>query len=365
MSMGLHAAERLSAFHAEIFLNRRKQVGGFPSKMFGCTIDVTRTDEAYRRNVAAACDYIVIPFSWRLLEPKEQQNNFKLFDDWMDWASKKRIPVRGSSLVSFTHANVPDWVYIWEHDFETIRDLVCEHVRRVIGRYSRHVQAWEVISGIHADSCFSFNFEQLIELTRVSTAIGKQMAPRSQIIVDLVMPWGEYYAANQRTIPPMLYAEMIVQGGINFDAFGVQFYSGVGVEGMYVRDIFQVSSMLDKFAVYGKPLHITGVSTPSSTSNDPKDAWKGQHSPTTGGAWHKDWSEELQRAWMRRVYHIALSKPFIDGITWRDLGDDSAHYVPHGGLLRADGTPKPAFEELLALRREICSPEKGPAPSAR
>jgi len=38
--------------------------------------------------------------------------------------------MKGVGLVNFTEYNLPDWIYIWEHDFETIRDLVYEHIRR-------------------------------------------------------------------------------------------------------------------------------------------------------------------------------------------------------------------------------------------
>jgi hypothetical protein len=210
-----------------------------------------------------------------------------------------------------------------------------------------------VISGIHANNCFSFNFEQLMELTRMTTAVTKQLAPRSTAVVDLVMPWGEYYAANQRTIPPMLYAEMIVQSGVNLDAFGLQCYFGVAADGMYVRDIFQISSMLDRFAVLGKPLHLTGIQVPSAITSDPRDAWGGERPIAAAGAWHEDWSEEVQRAWLRRVYNVAMSKPFIEVITWRDLGDSGNHHMPHGGLLTCDAAPKSAFKEMLAIRKEI------------
>ena len=355
---GLRAAEGLTAFHAEIFYCRRKQVGGFPKRLVGCVVDPMCTDEAYRSAIASTCDYITIPFNWRRIEPKEQAFHWKPYDLWVDWAAKNKIGIRGGSLVSFTETHIPDWSYIWEHDFETLRDLVVENVRRVIRRYGRHVFAWEVVSGLHAGCCFSFNFEQLIELTRTTVAAAKQLSPSSTAVIDLVAPWGEYYALNQRTIPPMLYAEMAMQSGIHFDAFGVQCYMGVGADGMYVRDIFHLSSMLDRFSAFGKPVHITGIGVPSGTEPDPQDAWQGRIAPQTGGTWHMPWSEDLQKAWMRRVYHIALSKPYIDCISWRDFSDAADHYLPHGGLLRQDGSPKPALAELRTIRDDVRGGEK-------
>jgi len=358
LSVGLLAAEGLTAFHAQIFLNRRRQVGGFPKRLFGCVVDLDRNDAAYQKHLLEGFEYISIPFNWRQIEAREKEFNWEKIDRWVEWAAKHRVPVRGSSLVCFQERCVPDWLFIWEHDFDAVRDLIYEHIRRIIGRYGQHIQVWEVISGIHAENSFNFNFEQLMELTRMSTAVTRQLAPRSTILVDVITPWGEYYARNQRTIPPLLYAEMIVQSGINFDAFGLQCYFGLGVESMFVRDIFQISAMLDRFAAFGKPLHLTGLQVPSDITEVPKSIWGDRSSVRAGGAWHRDWSEETQRAWLRRVYHIALSKPFVEAITWRGLADGDTVFVPHGGLLRTDATPKPAFGELLAIRKDLAAETK-------
>src|SRR5690606_10828770 len=102
---------------------------------------------------------------------------------------------------------------MYETDFETVRNFIFEHVRRVVERYSSYVHQWDVISGIHADNTFHFTFEQLMEVTRVTASLVKQLAPRAQAVINLVYPWGEYYARNQRTIPPMLYGDMVVQSG--------------------------------------------------------------------------------------------------------------------------------------------------------
>jgi GH35 family endo-1,4-beta-xylanase len=319
----------------------------------GCTVDLLSPSEPYRKQLAAAFDFVTVPISWRQIEPQEEQFNWAPLDTWVELLAKKRIPMKGSGLVNFSEQNVPDWLYIWEHDFERIRDLAYEHVRRVVNRYGQYVQGWDVVSGLHADNCISFNFEQLMELTRMSAAVVKQLLPQSTTIIDLVAPWGEYYARNQRTIPPMLYADMAIQSGINFDAFGLQFYFGLGLDGMYVRDMFQISSMIDRFAGRGKPLHITGVQVPSGTTVDKHDAWGGSVSIDEGGAWRGEWSEELQSRWLRTFYQIALSKPGVDTVTWRDLSDTQGHYLPHGGLLRHDLTPKPAYQQLLAMRNEL------------
>ena len=353
LALAVAVGEKLSLRHAESALARKRAESGFARRLLGCTVDLDGTSENYRRQLVEAFDFVTVPFCWRQIEPAEQQFDWKRLDEWVEWLSEHRVPMKGTGLVDFSERHIPDWLYIWEHDFETIRDLIFEHIRRVLNRYGQHIQVWDVVSGIHGINSISFNFEQLMELTRMSAATTKQVLPKSLTIVDLVAPWGEYYARNQRTIPPMLYADMAIQSGVNFDAFGLQICFGVGVDGLYVRDLFQISSMIDKFTTRGKPVHITGAQVPSGTATDKGDAWGGSVSVNDGGRWWGDWDEELQSKWLRAFYEIALSKPMVDTVTWRDLSDAQGHYLPHGGLLRADLTPKPAYRQLRAVRKTI------------
>jgi hypothetical protein len=218
------------------------------------------------------------------------------------------------------------------------------------------VHHWDVVSGVHAANLFDFTFEQIMELTRVTVSLVKQLAPRSQAIVDIVMPWGEYYARNQRTIPPMLYADMVVQSGVGFDGLGVQFVFGDGRDGMFVRDMLQISEKLERLGTLGKALHITGVQVPSAPSSE--------ELVTAGGCWRKPWNQTVQARWVKEFYTVALSKPFVESVTWLDLADRSEEGgIAHGGLLREDLTPKPAFKVVKDIRAELLSLQRKPPAS--
>ncbi len=357
LQVAFNAGEQLSHFHAELFLARRRQSNGFSKRMIGCRIDIANTSEGYRQRLREAFDFAYLPISWRAVEPKEQEFNWRPFDAWVEWLTKHRIPIKMGPLVSFHERHVPDWLGIYETDFETVRNLIFEHVRRIIERYGSYVYHWKVISGVHAENTFDFTFEQLMELTRVTGSLVKQLAPRSQTIIDIVRPWGEYYARNQRTIPPMLYADMVVQSGIGFDGFGVQIVFGAPLDGMFLRDMFQISEKLDRLGNFGKPVHITAVQVPSAPVGD--------GSGPGGGTWWKPWSDPIQARWLKEFFTIALSKPFVESITWRELSDrPGTSTMASGGLLNADLTPKSSFKVVKDFRQAILNASRKP-PTAR
>jgi hypothetical protein len=62
----------------------------------------------------------------------------------------------------------------------------------------------------------------------------------------------------------------------------------------------------------------------------------------------------VQAQWIKEFYSIALSKPFIESITWNDLTDQPNNLAnPNGGLLHGDLSPKLGFKSLVAIRGQI------------
>ena len=163
--------------------------------------------EAYRRALVPNADFVRMPMWWKIIEPQEQQFNWHPIDEWMEFLRRARLPVVAGPLVHFAEVSIPEWLYIWEHDYETVRDLLYEHIERVITRYGGQVALWNVLSGLHVNAQFSFTFDQLMDLTRITAVslVKKVRHAGGRTMIDLTQPWGEYYATNQRSdIPPML-----------------------------------------------------------------------------------------------------------------------------------------------------------------
>lgn len=341
---GLLAGEEMSRFHASVFLGRRQQSGGFSRPFLGIALPDGAKSNLLTPQLTEVFDITCVPFVWRSIQPTEQAPNYNGIEACIKSAAAAGQMVRGGPLLNFGVQSVPDWMYIWENDFESIYEAAREHVERTVRRFSKQISTWIVVSGLQADNVFGFSFEQTMELTRMAATVTKQVAPRAQVLIDLTQPWGEYYARNQQTVPPLLYADMAVQSGINFDGFGLQFVFGLGTDGYHVRDPFQVSSLIDKIANFGKPLHVTALTAPSRPANGGAGA---------SGEWHAPWSDEIQAEWLTTVCEIALSKPYVETVCLEPLVDGPNNVLASGGLLRQDLTPKPALAKLAEMRKRL------------
>jgi hypothetical protein len=352
LATAVELSEQFAEFHAELLLNRRRTANAFAKHIFGCRVDSTVQNQKYKDILCENFEYAVLPMSWKQLQPEEDTFITEPLDEWVEVLSRKRVPIVAGPLINLADTEVPDWMFIWEHDYDTLRELAYEYVQKVVQRYRKAVSVWNVVGGLHANSQFTLSFEQIIELTRLLVSQVKTILPNARTLVTVTQPFGEYHAKGVTGVPPMLYAEMVAQAGVNFEAFGLEIEQGVPTPGTFMRDLFQMSSMLDKFSTMGRPVFLTAVSAPDRNVPDPSDRTEGKLNPALAGRWHRPWDPALQAEWTEAVYKLALSKPYVESIAWGNLADIN-NTIPGGGLMNDMFQPKPSFKKLMEMREQF------------
>ncbi len=359
LSRAVDLGEQLAAADAHFGLIRRRKGGRLARVDFGCHWEPAKSESELQERFAETFNHATLPFTWRRVEPREQEVDWSWHDGWIQWLDAKGLVIKGGSLVRFAEPYLPDWVWIWENDFESIRDYVFDHVERCVQRYRGRVDQWDAITGIHVENCMGFSLDQILEVTRAACHAVKRTDPSARVALEMVQPWGEYFAANQRSIWPLHYAEMCMNAGVEFDVVGLQFFFGTDGEGYHCRDMLAVSDMIDRFGALGKPVQVTAVGVPSACYPDPDAQVQSDHQPGAGGVWRQNWDEVVQSEWAGTFYRTAISKSFVTAVAWRDFTDHQPHHFPHAGLLRKNQHPKIAFQRLVNVRNDIW-PEGGP-----
>lgn len=321
--------------------------------LIGCAISPGSFTEAAQRVAAETFDFVSMPVRWIEMEPTESKYAFAPTDRWIEWAVRKaKLPVVAGPLIDFRLLRVPDWLYIWEQDYETLRDYVCEHVKNLVTRYRRTITRWTVLSGVHVNSNFHFSFDQMMDLTRVTITLVRKLHPTAKILIEIDQPWGEYYTDNRRSLPPLLYADTIAaQAGVMVDGFGIRVQMGQAEPGQSTRDLMAFSAMLDRYAATDKPISITALGAPSAAPAEIAEL--ASRSP---GQWRRPWSEQTQADWTTAVLAIACSKPFVQSVCWQDLYDvPDPVEMPKGGVITVSGEAKPVALRIAEAVRAIRS----------
>ncbi|MEM1331194.1 MAG: endo-1,4-beta-xylanase [Planctomycetota bacterium] len=313
----------------------------------GVGIDPALFSPELQKAALASADFIALPLRWIDMEPVEGKYDFKSTDRWIEWAVRKaRLPIVAGPVIDFRPGQAPEWLHIWENDYDTLRELVYEHVKQVVTRYRRTIRRWTVATALHVNTNFRLGFEQMMDLTRVSVLMVRKLHPQARIQLEIVQPWGEYHAFNKRSLPPVLYAEMVQQVGITVDAYALRLQMGHTGPGLATRDMMQLSAMLDRYAQLERPIAVTAAGAPVRGADGPGRTW-----------WRGGWSPERQADWLERVAQVCLAKPFVHSFSWQDLAESEPQNrradMPDGGLLDAGFTRRPAFERFVALREAL------------
>jgi hypothetical protein len=343
------SSEKLAIKQAELLFNTRASNHGLGRGCFGCRIDPMEIDNpVYVEKLLELFGSATIPINWAQIEPRKGEFDFSKIDACVDVLSKKKLTLSAGPLLFFSKGNLPKWLLRSGAGFERIRETAYHFISEVVSRYSSAVRAWYVISGLNAFNHFGFGFEQILEMTRAANMAVKQASDRAFKIVEVSNPWGEYYMTTPNSIPPLVYMDMVVQSGIHFDAFGLQVRFGKDQTGMHVRDMMQISAILDYFGPIAKPLYMTSVEVPSQDGN-------GLHNGEVAGIWHGQWNESRQGQWIEQFYKIALSKQFVNSVTYANLIDTADSSIHHSGLLTDGLEPKESFVTLKKLHDSIFS----------
>ncbi len=347
LKMAMVFSERLAMLHAETLFKMRRKAKRFGRNALGIQVRPELIDEpGYVDHLAKVAPFAMVPIHWSQVEPEKGRFDFSVIDHCIEALNKKHMIMGAGPLLSFTKESLPPWLMEGRTSFGKVRETAYRYILEVVTRYTRKIHRWFAISGLNASNCMGFSVEQVLEMTRAATTAINAINSRAFKIIEVTHLWGEYYATAPHSISPVAYMDMVMQSGITFDGFSLQMRFGKDQSGMHIRDMMQISSLLEYLSVFGKPLYITGVEIPSHNGEGPYD-------PRVAGIWHREWEPQRQAAWLEQFTAIGLSKPLVESMIYGNLADHPESVVAHSGLLDSQFEPKDAFRTFTRLRETI------------
>lgn len=313
--------------------------------------------------VAASLDFVHVPTRWSDLEPAEGKLSFTGTDRWIEWGIRTaKLPVSAGPIIDLRAACLPEWAYIWENDYETLRDMMIEHIKQVVTRYRRTVNRWVVCSGLHVNSNVKLTYEQIMDLTKVCVLLTRKLHPAAKVLIEVQEPWGEYFAADRNSLPPTFYAESVLNSGLSIDGLALRLQMGGRASGQSTRDLMAISTLIDRYAAMDRALHVTALGAPASPpagpaprpSDDEDDLSPQSERAMSPGFWRAAWSESLQAEWLSCVLAVVASKPSVQSIAWQMLADDPpgprVSEMHAGGLVTLNGASRAAAARLAQFK---------------
>jgi len=138
-----------------------------------------------------------------------------------------------------------------------------------------------------------------------------------------------------------ILVEGCLEAGIKIDVIGIQSHMHQGYWG-----VEKTLKVLDQFTRFNLPIHFTETTLVSGQLMPPEivdlNDYQVEHWPSTPEGESRQAEETIQH------YKTLFSHPLVEGITWWDISDGGWLNAP-AGLIRKDGSSKPAYEELMKL----------------
>ena len=341
ITQALTAAENLVANYAQQAISARQQQAPI-SALMGTSLGVETPSVEMRRQLVDACNIVQLPISWRAIEQQEGRRDWKVTDTQLAWSQKAGLKVAAGPLLRMDDWGMPDWMVLWEGDFDNLAQLMLEHVRAVVTRYTGRVHLWHVASRVNTGKLMSLEEEQRLHLVAQALEVVRQIDPRTPTVVSFDQPWAEYLAHQREDLAPLHYADALVRADLGVSGFGLEINTGYFPNGSSHRSTLELGRLLDQWSVWGLPLMLN-LSTASASTSDPLAK------STAEIALANSQAEDPQREWAAAVLPLLLARSTVQVILWNQLSDHLPHEFPNAGLFDAQQKAKPT----VALMRDL------------
>jgi hypothetical protein len=336
----------LDAYVEQATTLRLRQLGRLPT-LQALHLGHRTLSQAALTQVTTAFNALVVSTVWREIEAQEGQYNWAIPDNQLEWCREHNVRAVSGPLLRLDSSALPDWLAMWEDDFDTFVSFVSDYVAKVVSRYKGKVALWQCAARINTPQVHKFHEEQVLQLAVRALEVTRQVDPDTPTMIRFDQPWGEYLRHGEVDLSPLHFADALVRSGLQLGGIGLEINVGYNPGGTTPRDRLDFSRMLDLWSCLGLPLHLM-FTFPTSVQPDPKARMPGLPSEID-----QIWTPDSQAAWIKRVLPLAFSKAFVGSVTWAQLSDAEWHDYAHGGLFDTGGAAKPAFLSLVNLRKKF------------
>ena len=348
--------------NAKLKLNQKSHEFRFGANLFMLDeMESAEKNEKYKKYFSDVFNMATLPFYWNTLEPERGKPRYakdspKVYrrpapDLCMEFCEEHGIEPREHGL-AYEHF-FPKWLY--DADVDEIKAELERRYSEISERYADRIPTIEVTNEMEWPKGVTKFYDEP-EYIEYCFKLAEKYFPNNQLCINegTGLVWKDRCRATDKYYA---YIEANMLKGARIDAIGMQYHLFNRREGHYdatrqTLDPMSLYKHLDLYSNFGKPLQITEVTVPSYS-------WEAE-------------DEELQAETIEKLYSVWFSHPNVEQIIYWNLVDGYAHvWSPdptkvtasqgnmtagenyyHGGLLRFDMSPKPAYYKIKELLQE-------------
>lgn len=275
-------------------------------------------------------------FYWGNYEPVPGQTAKEPLMRAARWLRERGVTLKGHPLC--WHTVCANW--LMQYDNETILRLQLDRIRRETVDFRGIVDMWDVINEVVIMPDFDKYDNAVTRICRDKGRIGlvkavfaaaRETNPQATLLIN----------DFNTSVSYEILLEGLLEAGVPIDVIGIQSHQHQGYWG---RE--KLENVLERFSRFGLPIHFTENTLISGELMPP-------HIVDLNDFQVKDWpstpeGEERQVREIAEMYSVLFGHPQVQAITSWDFTDRCWLNAP-AGLLRKDGSEKPAYHALYDL----------------
>ena len=295
--------------------------------------------EQRAERISALYNAATLPFYWGRFEPKRGEPITEKVKNAARWSLEHSMVTKGHPLC--WHTVTANWLL--ELSNAEILQAQLNRIHREVADFKGLIDMWDVINEAVIMPVFDKYDNGITRICREHGRINiiqmmfeaaRETNPNATLLIN------DFDVSSAYDI----LVEGCLEAGIKFDAIGIQSHMHQGWWG-----VKKTLKVLENFERFNIPIHFTETTLVSGHLMPPEivdlndyqvDDW-----PTTPDG------ETRQAEQAITHYKTLFAHPLVESITWWDSLDGGWLNSP-AGLLRKDGSPKPAYDELMKLLKE-------------
>ncbi|UYO96366.1 endo-1,4-beta-xylanase [Microbacterium sp. M28] len=309
---------------------------------FGCTAPGA-PDSALLTQWLDLFDTATLPFYWGRYEPEPGRTDVVELTRRARELAAHGVRLKGHPLV--WHTVKAPWVD--RLPLDDAERVLRERIRREVTDFAGLIDTWDIVN----EAVIMPRFENepdgvrnaitrlcekygRVEFIRAAVDEARSVSPDAVLVLNDFDLGPEY----ERLI------EEVLESGVRIDAIGLQSHMHKGYRGEE-----QVHEICERFSRFGLPLHWTETSLLSGDLmprhiEDLNDYVVDEWPSTPEG-------EQRQADEIVRHYRALVEHPAVSAVTYWGFDDATAWLNAPSGLIRRDGSAKPAYDALRGLVR--------------
>ena len=178
-------------------------------------------------------------------------NGFSGIDETVDWATQNDQRVCLGPIIDFRDGHLPEWMFLLDEGFESVRDAACKHAQATVQRYQGKCHLWNCATGLNVPNQMRWSDEEILRMAVSIIETVRRTDDRNPVLLTINQPWSEYLRNDANGISPLHFADALIRADLGLSGLALELDFDHWPGGSLPRDPIEVSRLIDRWSMLG------------------------------------------------------------------------------------------------------------------